>query len=200
MKNYTTTMDFQVMNMTRADVILGREWLYGLGSTLSRSYAHNTISFRDSAGAHILLIGEREVPASPLVCSAELQSLLLNNEIEEFFLCYSLPTVSHVLQCCLNNNSINDCNCDNECNAAQLMLSSLTLQSQTSVSSSYHNVYEDQLAQLQIEFDDVFPKELPKGLPPDRGITHGIELIQRAKLVSKPAYHLNVNEAHEVDR
>ena len=100
MQNYTTTMDFQVMNMTRADVILGREWLYGLGSTLSRNYAHNTISFKYSAGAHILLIGEQEVPASPLVCSAELQSLLLNNEIEEFFLCYSLPTVSHVSQCC----------------------------------------------------------------------------------------------------
>ena len=108
-----------------------------------RSYAHTTISFRDSAGAHILLIGEPEVPASPLVCSAKLQSLLLNNEIEEFFLCYSLPTVSHVSQCCLNNNSINDCNCDNECNATQPMLSSLTLQSQTSVSSSYHNIYED---------------------------------------------------------
>ena len=58
MQNYTTTMDFQVMNMTRVDVILGREWLYGLGSTLSHSYVHNTISFRDSAGAHILLIGE----------------------------------------------------------------------------------------------------------------------------------------------
>ena len=146
MQNYTTIMDFQVMNMTRVDVILGREWLYGLGSTLSRSYAHNAISFKDSARAHILLIGEQEVPASPLVCPAELQSLLLNNEI--VCLCYSLPIVSHVSQCCLNNNSINDCNCENECNVAQLMLSSLTLQSQTSVSSSYHNVYEDQLAQL----------------------------------------------------
>ena len=58
MQNYTTTMDFQVMNMTWEDIILGWEWLYGLGSTLSSSYAHNTISFRDSAGAHILLIGE----------------------------------------------------------------------------------------------------------------------------------------------
>ena len=95
-----------------------------------------------------MLIGERKVPASPLVCSAELQSLLLNNEIEEFFLCYSLPTVSHVSQCCLNNNSMNDCNCDNECNAAQPMLSSLTLKSQTLVSSSLNNVYEDQLAHL----------------------------------------------------
>ena len=200
MQNYTTSMNFQVMNMTQAGVILGREWLYGLGSTLSHNYAHNTISFTDSACAHILLIGKREVLASPLVCSVELQSLLLNNEIEEFFLCYSLPTVSHVSQCCLNNNSINDCNCDNECNAAQPMLSSLTLQSPTSVSSSYHNVYEDQLAQLRIEFDDEFPKELPKGLPPDCGIMHGIDLIPSAKPMSKLAYCLSVNEAHEVEQ
>ena len=80
------------------------------------------------------------------------------------------------------------------------MLSSLTLQSQTLVSSSLNNVYEDQLAQLQIEFADVFPNKLPKGLPLDRGITHGINLVSDAKPLSKPTYHLSVNEAHEVER
>ena len=80
------------------------------------------------------------------------------------------------------------------------MLSSLTLQSQTSVSSSYHNIYEDQLAQLRIEFDDVFPKELPKGLPPDCGITHGIDLVSGTKRLSKLAYHLSVRKAHEVEQ
>ena len=100
----------------------------------------------------------------------------------------------------LNNNSINASNCENECNAAQLMLSSLTLQSPTSVSSPHHNVYEDQLAQLRIEFDYVFPNELPKGLPPDHGITHGIELVLGAKPLSKLDYYLSVNEAHEVER
>ena len=71
------------------------------------------------------------------------------------------------------------------------MLSSLTLQSQTFVSSSYHNVYEDQLPQLRIEFADIFPNELPKGLPPDHGITHDIDLVQGAKPLSKPAYRLS---------
>ena len=73
------------------------------------------------------------------------------------------------------------------------MLSSLTLQSQTSVSNSHHDVYEDRLAQLQIEFTDVFPNEFPKGLPPDRGITHGIDLVLGAKPLSKLAYCLSVN-------
>ena len=80
------------------------------------------------------------------------------------------------------------------------MLSSLTLQSQTLVSSSHNNVYEDQLAQLQIEFADVFPNELPKGLPPNRGITHGIDLVLGAKPLGKLAYRLSVNKAHEVER
>ena len=71
--------------MTRANVVLGREWLYSLGTTLTRSYTHNMISFRDSIGAHVLLIGEREVPQSPLVCTAKLQSLIHNNEKKNSF-------------------------------------------------------------------------------------------------------------------
>ena len=65
---------------------------------------------------------------------------------------------------------------------------------------AYNNVYEDQLAQLWIEFVDVFPNELPKGLPLDHGITHGIHLVSGAKPLSKPSYCLNVNKAHEVEQ
>ena len=35
MQNYSTKMGFQVMNMTRADVVLGREWLYSLGTNVT---------------------------------------------------------------------------------------------------------------------------------------------------------------------
>ena len=90
------------------DVVLGKEWLYSLGTTLSHSYTHNTISFRDSTSAHVLLIGEQDVPQSPLICSAELQSLVVDNAIEQFFLCNYLPQVSHIFQCCLNANSLNN--------------------------------------------------------------------------------------------
>ena len=37
-------------------------------------------------------------------------------------------------------------------------------------------------------------------IPPDCGITHGIDLVPGAKALSKPAYRLSVNEAHEVER
>ena len=71
-QNYSIKMDFQVMNMTQAHVVLGKEWLYSLDMTLSHSYTHNTISFRDSIGAHVLLIGEWDVLQSPLVCTTKL--------------------------------------------------------------------------------------------------------------------------------
>ena len=81
--------------MERADVVLGREWLHGLGSSLKRSYEHNTITFSDQ-GTHVLLISERDIPPSPLICSAELTYLSKNNLIESMFFCYNLSLMLQV--------------------------------------------------------------------------------------------------------
>ena len=192
-QNYFTKMDFQVMNMTRADVVLGKEWLYSLGMTLSRSYTHNTISFTDSIDAHVLMIRERDVPQSPLVCTVKLQSMVFGNEIEELFFCYFLPTMSHVSQCCLNSNSILENDCENESNEAQHFLSTMSLQTTSNIIDQ--SDYQTKLSQIQTEFSDVFLADLPKGLPPDHGITHDIDLIPGAKPISKPFYHLSANKA-----
>ncbi|XP_074313657.1 uncharacterized protein LOC141648844 [Silene latifolia] len=50
------------------------------------------------------------------------------------------------------------------------------------------------------EFMDVFPEELPYGLPPLRGIEHRIDLIPGAALPNKPAYRCNPEEAKELQR
>ena len=68
------TLDFQVMNMARADVVLGREWLHSLGSFLKRNYEHNSLSFV-SNGVHVLLLGESNIPPAPLICNSELSYL-----------------------------------------------------------------------------------------------------------------------------
>ena len=81
------TLDFQVMHMDRADVVLGREWLHNLGPSLKQSYEHNSFMFDDN-GIHVLLLGEKNVPPSPLICTAKISKL--SNEIEQVFLCYSL--------------------------------------------------------------------------------------------------------------
>jgi len=45
------------------------------------------------------------------------------------------------------------------------------------------------------EFEDVFPNDLPSGLPPFRGIEHQIDLIPGAPLPNKLAYRCNANES-----
>jgi hypothetical protein len=46
----------------------------------------------------------------------------------------------------------------------------------------------------------VFPDELPKGLPPIRGIEHQIDLVLGASLPNRPAYRCNPEEAKEIQR
>ena len=37
-QDYEANLNFQVMHLARADIYIGREWLYNLGPSLSRSY------------------------------------------------------------------------------------------------------------------------------------------------------------------
>ena len=56
----------------------------------------------------------------------------------------------------------------------------------------------DEVKQLIEEFNDVFPEELPKGLPPQRGIEHAIDLQPGVVLPNRPAYRMNPEEAKEL--
>jgi len=49
------------------------------------------------------------------------------------------------------------------------------------------------------EFEDIFPKEGPIGLPPFRGIEHQIDLVPRASFPNRPAYRTNPQETKEIE-
>jgi Reverse transcriptase (RNA-dependent DNA polymerase) len=55
------------------------------------------------------------------------------------------------------------------------------------------------IALLQ-EFSDVFPEEMPKGLPPLRGIEHQIDFIPGSTIPNRPAYRSNPEETRELQR
>ncbi|XP_019460112.1 PREDICTED: uncharacterized protein LOC109359873 [Lupinus angustifolius] len=57
---------------------------------------------------------------------------------------------------------------------------------------------EDLMQQAMKEFEDVFPLEVPRGLPPLRGIEHHIDLIPRASLPNRPAYRSNPHDTHKI--
>ncbi|XP_021319205.1 uncharacterized protein LOC110436431 [Sorghum bicolor] len=50
------------------------------------------------------------------------------------------------------------------------------------------------------DFEDVFPDEVPAGLPPLRGIEHQIDLVPGASLPNRPAYRANPEETKEIQR
>ncbi|XP_062197313.1 uncharacterized protein LOC133900207 [Phragmites australis] len=56
------------------------------------------------------------------------------------------------------------------------------------------------VANLLQEYKDVFPAELPPGLPPIRGIEHQIDLIPGAQLPNRAPYRTNPEETKEIQR
>jgi len=48
------------------------------------------------------------------------------------------------------------------------------------------------------DFDEVFPEELPMGLPPIRGIEHQIDFVPGAPIPNRPAYRSNPEETKEL--
>ncbi|GKV11025.1 hypothetical protein SLEP1_g22314 [Rubroshorea leprosula] len=60
-------------------------------------------------------------------------------------------------------------------------------------------VFFNILGPLQ-DFKDVFPNDVPNGLPPIRGIKHQIDFIPGATIPNRPAYRSNPNETKELQR
>ena len=54
------------------------------------------------------------------------------------------------------------------------------------------------VADLLQEYGDVFPKEIPPGLPPIQGIEHQIDLIPGASLPNHAPYRTNPEETKEI--
>ena len=56
-----------------------------------------------------------------------------------------------------------------------------------------------QVKNILSEFDDIFSKEGPIGLPPIRGIEHQIDLIPGASLPNRPEYRTNPEGTKEIE-
>jgi hypothetical protein len=54
------------------------------------------------------------------------------------------------------------------------------------------------VADILQEYANIFPSEVPVGLPPLRGIEHQIDLIPGASLPNRPPYRTNPEETKEI--
>lgn len=53
---------------------------------------------------------------------------------------------------------------------------------------------------LLLKFEEVFPKVIPNGLPPIKGIKQQINFIVEASIPNTPAYRSNPDETKELQR
>ena len=175
-QGHTMTLSFHVMNMDRADVVLGREWLHSLGPSLKRSYEHNSLMF-DVNGKHVLLLGEKHIPPSPLICMAELTSK--SDEVKEVFLCYSL---CHLL----STDSFDVCH--NECDAINDYVNQSNVIATTSTFFSTCNVLRDK-NDLNIDNEELAlnATSLVKGkLEGDKNVTNIFTNAHLTKMKHQP--------------
>ncbi|XP_010693303.2 uncharacterized protein LOC104906265 [Beta vulgaris subsp. vulgaris] len=68
------------------------------------------------------------------------------------------------------------------------------------VATSVKTSSNEKLEALMKEFEDVFPEELPQGLPPVRGVKHAIDLVPGAPFPNKPAYRCDPVASRELQR
>ncbi|XP_057487761.1 uncharacterized protein LOC130773830 [Actinidia eriantha] len=66
--------------------------------------------------------------------------------------------------------------------------------------NGFDSVIPSSVVSLLQEFEDVFPDEMPHGLPPIRGIEHQIDFVPGASIPNKPAYRSNPDETKELQR
>ena len=56
------------------------------------------------------------------------------------------------------------------------------------------------MKQLLKKYDDVFPKDIPHGLPPKRGTEYNMDLIQGASIPNRLTYRSNTEETKEIQK
>ncbi|KAL1194506.1 RNA-directed DNA polymerase-like protein [Cardamine amara subsp. amara] len=68
------------------------------------------------------------------------------------------------------------------------------------VSGQGQEGYPTEVQGLLEKFANVFPEDIPPGLPPIRGIEHQIDLVPGAPLPNRATYRVNPEEAKELER
>jgi hypothetical protein len=180
--SYVDDLDFTVTELQSGyDAIFGMAWLKRHNPTID--WCTGTISFVKGTSSHVLTPSSAVVsahgPSSPrlnLITGKQLEKQKRQGLIE--FACLVYP------------NDIHD----------SAVLYSINKSSQIETAAGQVDPLAVARQKVLSSFRDVFPDELPAGLPPSREVDHRIELTPGATPPSRPTFRLSEKELVELKK
>lgn len=184
---YQDKLDFIVTELEGCDFILGMPWLKHYNPQVD--WRGQTLSFLDEKGEkqtlHKLNTGltlfKHTNPKLNLITAKQLERNFKDGELEfgAFIFPEYIPYINSLFGVSNTNESL-------KFNGPELNREELKVK---------------EIKQLLLnEFRDVFPEELPPGLPPRREVDHRIELLPGTKPPSRPTYHMSAVELAELKK
>jgi hypothetical protein len=179
---YVDELDFTITDLKGYDAIFGMSWLKLYNPVID--WWKGTISFVQGASSPHVLRPSGVVPATSvksvptaglnLITGKQLEKQKREGRIEYACLVFT-DTIHHSD----HSNQINSLDAS---------------------STSAHDPLEVVRQQLLKSFRDVFPEELPAGLPPSREVDHKIELVAGSTPPSRPTFRLSEKELVELKK
>ena len=177
MGTYHEQVDFSVMPIQKYDCILGVKWLKQHKPHIQ--WSDRTVQFSHRRKHHVL---HASYPLLlPSRASVNLTYLLSESEFLAEQSEFEYVDVAWV-------KDGSDRGVEFHCNAVQ-----------ADATPSNNNDSESVRYMLE-EYRDVFPDDLPAGLPPERAIDHRIELMPGSSPTSRPTYRMSMTELDELKK
>jgi hypothetical protein len=176
---YSDGINLSVMPLQGYDCILGMTWLTQHKPHIQ--WTERIVQFSHKNKHHVLRASDPHT--EPTVCASV---KLTCNLISERELMEQQDEIESVELALVQWTSSNGDGVELHCNAVQ--------------TSSNTNKDEESVRHLLTEFRDVFPDDLPAGLPPERAIDHRIELVPGSAPTSRPTYRMSQTELDELKK
>ncbi|MCO5594840.1 hypothetical protein L7F22_048874 [Adiantum nelumboides] len=182
--DYKENLDFHIMRLDRADVILGIPWFYDKQDSLYINYVYHSFVFVKQNMPHVSLslCNQKSVNngfAIPVVTALEMYKEIKSSDVD-FYQCIPAAWFD------------------------SLVLGTSVTEFRKNVSCSFvelgHSDESKFIREIMTDFKNVFPDDLPPGLPPSGGVDHGIELVAGSQPFSKQPYRFSKTKEDEIQR
>jgi hypothetical protein len=199
---YKDSIDFDVVPMTVCHLLLGRPWLYdrhvqhnGRANTYHLEYKGKKVNLHPMTPQQIVNESRQKIEVNLKdVPTDERENLVTMSDVNEPTNIITKSERVPSLLMLATKEDIEEFRNDPTAMPLVLMYKGEVLVSNnmTPISLGVSNVLQD--------FDDVFPEEVPAGLPPLRGIEHQLDLIPGATLPNRAPYRTNPEETKEIQK